>query len=481
MSPDWKNKRVRWAVMLGGVVVLTGGGFYGYHALRMPRASAAIATHANAATYYTCPMHPNVHEKHPGHCPICGMRLVEKTIAKAPSATTSMAGMPGMGQSAGRVASSAESEPALPAGLSEVVLSPEQQVLANVATQPVAHHSLESVVTAAGQVSYDETRLSHVSAWIDGRIDRLYVNSAGATIRKGQALGTIYSPDVVSTMHEYLIARDAYQRERGSAIADVVEGARSLVDASRERLRLWGVTPEQIAHVERTHSPELSLALIAPASGTVIKKLVEPGQYVKTGDPLYDIADLSKVWVEANVYEPQMGRLRMGQQVEVTSPSYPGTSFVGRVSFIYPYLDPQTRTVRVRTELGNPQGRLKPDMYVMASIHVPSGSRAPLAVPASAVIDTGRRTIVYVEVSQGVFRPREVELGVRSGGYYPIVSGLGPGDRVATSGGFLLDADSQIRAGAESPSMAGMAMPKPSQPSQNPPQGDRHAMPGMKM
>lgn len=459
MSPDWKNKRVRWVVLMGSVLVLTAGGFYGYHALRMPGASAAIVAHADADTYYTCPMHPNVHEKHPGRCPICGMRLVKKTIARAPSSSASP----------------------LPVGLSEVVLSPEKQVLANVATQPVAPHPLDSVVTAAGQVSYDETRLAHVSAWVDGRIDRLYVNSAGAAIQKGQALGTIYSPDVVSTMQEYLLARDAYQRERKSAIADVVEGARSLVGASQERLRLWGVTPEQIAHVERTHSPELSLTLIAPASGTVIKKLVEPGQYVKTGDPLYDIADLSRVWVEANVYEPQMARLRMGQRVEVTSPSYPGTIFVGRVSFIYPYLDPQTRTVRVRAELSNPQGRLKPDMYVTAAIHVSTGAAHQLAVPASAVIDTGRRKIVYVEVSQGVFRPREVDLGVRAGGFYPVVSGLRPGDRVATSGGFLLDADSQIQAGGESSSMAGMDMSKPSQPPQDKPRGGGNSMPGMKM
>lgn len=445
------NKRV---LLVGSLfaAVLTGG-FSAYRFIWPAEKSAATAALDHAAADYTCSMHPDVHATTPGNCPICGMKLTKKAPAaqlQQTASTTSAhaATLPG------RMDASS-----LPPGLQEVTLSPEQQVLANVATERIAPRRLESQITAAGQIAYDETRLSQVAARVDGRIERLYVNSTGARIHKGQAMGTIYSPDVVSTMQEYLTALASYREMKNSPYPEIADGARSLLEASRQRLKLWDISPSQIAQLERTKSPAFSLALMAPNSGVVIKKQVQPGQYVKTGDVLYEIADLSRVWVEANLFEAQLRDVKVGQRVEVTSPAYPGVTFVGRVAFIYPFLNPETRTVKVRAELSNSDGRLKPEMFVTASIASSVGKASQLAVPSSAVLDAGRRKLVYVEVSSGVFRPREVSLGQKAGKYYPVLAGLRAGERVATSGGFLLDASSQLQAGG-SDQMEGMAMPE---------------------
>ncbi|MNX81616.1 Cation efflux system protein CusB precursor [compost metagenome] len=248
-------------------------------------------------------------------------------------------------------------------------------------------------------------------------------------------------------MQEYLVALRAHRETKGSAYPDLEEGSKSLLDASRQRLSLWGITPAQIRQLERMQAPTLALAVNATSNGVVLKKLVQPGQYVKTGDVLYEIADLSRVWAEADVFEAQLKDVKVGQRAELTAPAHPGKTFVGRVSFIYPFLNPESRTVKVRVELSNPDGALKPEMYVAASFKAPAGGAQPLAVAASAVIDTGRRKLVYVETSPGVFRPREVSLGQKAQDHYPVLSGLSQGEKVATSGGFLIDANSQIQAG----------------------------------
>jgi len=453
-----------------GVGLAIGGGFSIVHGYLGPSTSKQ----ANAATVsaqeadYTCPMHHQVHSKHPGSCPICGMTLIKRASAASLASPRTIASK----------AAAPASTAAMPAGLQEIALSPEQQVVANVATEPVDLRPLTALVTAAGQITYDEARLSQVAARVDGRIERLYVNSTGASLRRGSALGTIYSPDLVSSMQEYLIARDSFQQAKDTSYPEFSSSASSLLSAARQRLLLLGVTPDQIAHLERTRMPSTSLPIIAPVSGTVLKKQVVPGQYVKTGDPLFSLADLSRVWVEADVFESQMKNVKVGSTIQVACPAYPGRTFTGKVSFIYPYLSPETRTVKVRAELPNEGGLLKPDMFVTANIGSSEDGAPQLAVPASAVLSTGRRQIVYVEARLGVFRPREVRLGAKSGRYYPVISGLERGEKVATSGGFLLDANSQLQSSGMA-DMPGMDMPKASPHAASKAPAD--SMPGMKM
>ncbi|HEY9899950.1 MAG TPA: efflux RND transporter periplasmic adaptor subunit [Pantanalinema sp.] len=428
MTFDWQHKTTRILVPLLGAAILAAGTGVGYTWLQS-RSASVHADHAHGEETYTCPMHPQVKSDKPGSCPICGMDLVAVKAAPAPQAHDQQHAAPA------------------PEGLQEVVLSPEQQVLANVKTEAVAPRSLSSAVSAPGKITYDETRLSQLTAWIEGRIERLYVDATGDRVSKGQPIGTLYSPEAVAAMQEYLVALRSYREMKGSAYPDLAEGAKSLVEASRQRLKLWGITPAQIKQLERTQSPTLALAINANTSGVVLKKLVQPGQYVKTGDVLYEIADLSRVWAEADVFEAQMKDVKVGQRAEITTPAHPGKTFVGRVSFIYPFLNPESRTVRIRVDLANQDGRLKPDMFVATTFKAPALGAQPLAVAASAVIDTGRRKLVYVETAPGVFRPREVSLGQKAGDHYPVLSGLSKGEKVATSGGFLLDADSQIQAG----------------------------------
>lgn len=461
------SKKLQIIGLLVGALLLAGGTVF----FTQVPARDSHAEHAHAAATYTCPMHPQIQSEKPGECPLCGMDLVAAPSKPAPAkqaagATEAKAGyicpmhpqitsdkpsecpicgmdlVPAQAKAASQGDHGGE---ALPAGLEEVVLSPEQLVLANVKTAEVQPRMLSAAVTAPAKVTFDETRLTQITAWLDGRIEKLYVSATGDRVSKGQPIGTLYSPEAVATMQEYLVALRSYKQMRTSEYPDLAEGSKSLLDASRQRLKLWGITDAQIKQLERTQKPTLALAINAPSSGIVLKKLVQPGQYVKTGDVLYDVADLSQVWAEADVFEAQMKDVKVGHRATLSSPSYPGKTFVGKVTFIYPFLNPETRSMKVRVELANRDGLLKPDMFVTASLQAP-GSQA-LAVPASAVLDTGKRQIVYVEAAPGTFRPREVSLGAKNGDHVPVLSGLSAGERVATSGGFLIDANSQIQAG----------------------------------
>lgn len=426
---DWHHKTTRLLAPIVGAAILLAGGGMGYSWLQSRSESVhADHDHGQGEVTYTCPMHPQVKSDKPGSCPLCGMDLVPVKAAPTPQAHE-------------------EHAATTPEGLAEVTLSPEQQVLANVKTEAIARRSLSLSVSAPGKIAYDETRLSQLTAWLDGRVERLYVDATGARVKKGEPIGTLYSPEAVAAMQEYLVALRSYREMKDSAYPDLVDGAKSLVEASRQRLKLWGITSAQIQQLERRQSPTLALAINANASGVVLKKLVQPGQYVKTGDVLYEIADLSQVWAEADVFEAQLKDVKIGQRAEITTPSHPGKTFVGRVSFIYPFLNPESRTVKVRVELPNQGGLLKPDMFASATFKASVGGTQPLAVPASAVLDTGRRKLVYVEAAAGVFKPREVSLGQKAGDFFPVLSGLAEGEKVATSGGFLIDASSQIQAG----------------------------------
>jgi len=378
---------------------------------------------AQGAVQYTCPMHPFIIKDKPGACPICGMSLVP--VKKAEE------GKPKQGELE---------------MLEHVSLSPTQMVMSNVATIKVNRMPLAKEVGAVGIVQYDQARQAKVTAWVAGRIDRLYVNTVGAWVSRGRPVAEVYSPDLVSAQQEYLLALRSREQFKNSPIQAISQGGEGLVASARQRLKLMGVKDYQIAALEKSGNPNIRLSIYTPLSGIVIEKIALEGQYVNVGDPLFNIADLSTVWVEVEVYEADFPFVKIGQKVDITSQSYPGTTFSGRVSLIYPFLDPKTRTVKVRVELPNPGLRLKPDMFVNAVIRMPLGD--VLAVPVAAVMDTGKRQVVWVEMKPGMFAPRDVKTGARAGDNVQILSGLMRGDKVAATGAYLIDSEAQLKGGA---------------------------------
>ena len=393
----------------------------------------------NSKPLYTCPMHPFIIKDKPGACPICGMTLVKK-IVEAQTATAQTAEQKQQADMLGHV-----------------TLSPAQMVMANVATTEAKKMPLNKEINAVGIVQYDQARQAKVTAWVSGRIDRLYVNTVGSYVSKGKPVAEVYSPDLVSAQQEYLLALKSRDQFKNSPIQSISQGGEGLVASARQRLKLMGVKDEQIADLVMAGEPNIHLPIYTPLSGIVIDKVVQQGQYVNVGDTLFNIADLSTVWVEVEVYENEFSNIKNGQMVDLLSQSYPGKTFRGRVAFIYPFLDPKTRTVKVRVEIPNPGLRLKPDMFVNAKVKVPLGSS--IVVPVSAVIDTGQRQVVWVEMKPGMFEPRDVKIGIRDGDNIQILSGLKDGEKVASSGGYLIDSEAQLKGvGGGDESMPGMKM-----------------------
>lgn len=388
---------------------------------------------------YTCSMHPFIIKERPGLCPVCGMELIKKTENVRESAASSAAAglqaeMPG-----------------------HVVLSQNQRVMANVATMEVKTEILNREIRAVGIVQYDQSRQSRVTAWIDGRIEKLYVGSAGALVTREKPIAVVYSPDLLEAQQEYLLAIKGRSQMKNSSIPSIAEHGDALAAAAKQRLMLLGVRSSRIAALEKTGKPDIRLPVYSPFSGVVIEKMVQQGQYVKTGDVLFNIADLSRVWVEIDVYENEIQDIHTGQQVEIRSGAFPDFPVNGRISLIYPFLDPKTRTARARVEVANTELRLKPDMFVNAIIKVPTSPA--IVVPVTALIDTGRRQVVWVESSPGMFEPRTVRAGQQSNGNVQILSGLNPGDNVAVSGAYLIDSESQLKGSAAgNETMPGMKM-----------------------
>lgn len=360
---------------------------------------------AETKPVYTCPMHPSVISDKPGACPICGMALVRKTAAADVSGDELK-------------------------NLEHVTLSSTQRVLANVETIPVERTPLTKMIDVVGIVDVAETYQATVSARFRGRIDKQYVNFTGGYIEKGQPLVEMYSPDLVSSQQEFIIALDGNQQ--------------NLIEGMRDRLRLnYGMTADQIRHIEETRKVQTAVQFYSPISGTVILKQVQEGQYVDEGTVLYQLANLSKVWIYLDVYEKDIQFVRKGQIVHITSDANPDEEFSGRVTFIDPVMNSETRTIRIRSEFDNRHGKLKPKMFVKAQLHM-EGKKV-LTVPVSAIMFTGKRTVVWVETEKNTFQPRDVVLGQSANDDYEIVSGLEEGEMIAVSGGFLIDSESALR------------------------------------
>lgn len=305
---------------------------------------------------------------------------------------------------------------------------------------------LQRTIRTTGNVVYDETHLGTVTPKFAGYVERLYVNFTGQSVRPGQPLLEIYSPELVAAQEELLAAIRMEQQLREVASAAVVDRTAGLVDAARRRLLLWDVSSAQVEQIERNGEVRRTLTLHAPFGGFVVEKMVQTGQAVDAGMPLYRLADLSNVWVEADVYEQDMRFVRLGEMVHVEFAAYPGESQQGRISYIYPDVRSDTRTARVRIELANPGGRIKPGMYATVNLDAPLSERAVL-VPRDAVMHSGTHAMVFVEEAPGMYRAREVQVGTEVQGRTQILSGLIAGERVVSRANFLIDSESRLMDG----------------------------------
>ena len=333
---------------------------------------------------------------------------------------------------------------AIPAGTRQLI---------GVRSAPATVGTLEQEIRTVGTVDYDERGYSQVTLKVSGWVREVSVNSVGRPVRKGEPLFTLYSPDLLATQDEYLLALKAKAQLGASPLAEAKENAAALVASARERLRLWDLTDAQIAVLESRGKAEQVLTVYAPSSGIVLKREALPGKYVEPGTTLYEMADLSHVWVHADIYESEVAAVKLHQPASVTFASYPGETFRARVAYIYPSLNSEARTVRVRLELPNPGLKLKPGMY--GTVTLRTDPAKTLVVPKEAVLDTGLRQLVYLDKGQGVYEPAPVKLGRKSQDRVEVLEGIKEGDQVVTSANFLLDAESKLASAGSMQEMMG--------------------------
>jgi Cu(I)/Ag(I) efflux system membrane fusion protein len=367
--------------------------------------------------YWVDPMHPAYKANKPGVAPDCGMTLVPVYAEGAEPATSTVA------------------------GYSNVKLTSERQQLINVQTGVAEMRSLGRSVRTVGRVAVDETRLYKISPKFEGYIDKLYVNVTGQQIRKGQPLFSVYSPDLLSTQQEYLLAMRASK------------ASPSLLVAARQRLLLWDITPSEIRELERTGAARKSVTIYSPASGYVLNKIAVAGARVTPGEPLFEIANLDHVWIQADVYESELQFIRLWATATTTLSYVPGRTWTGRVTFIAPTVDPMTRTVKVRSEFDNADGALKPEMFGDVIIDQPA--RQVVVVPDSSVLQTGTRAVVFIVRGDGTFQPREVQTGTKNGDFMEVRTGVAAGEKVVTQANFLIDSESRLKAALEGMSAPG--------------------------
>jgi membrane fusion protein, copper/silver efflux system len=424
-------------------------------------------------TFWTCSMHPNIRQPKPGKCPICGMDLIPVTTSAREEEIGS---------------------------LRQITLSKAARELAKIQTTQVERRFVTAEVRMVGKVAYDETRLGYITAWIPGRLDRLFVDYTGVAVNKGDHMVYMYSPELYATQEELITAVKSMREQKDEATTDFF-AVTNLIESARERLRLWGLTQEQIGEIEKREKPSDHVTIYAPMGGIVIEKLRLDGDYVNIGDRIYTIADLSQIWVMLDAYASDLMWLRYGQKIIFTTEAYPGERFIGQIAFISPILNDRTRTVKVRVNVPNQGGKLKPDMFVRGIVRaqVAAGGRVMdtalagkwicpmhpeviedqsgvcnrcsmalvtaeslgyvsveempisrhLVIPVSAALVTGTRAVVYVEIpgtEMPTFEGREIVLGPRAGDYYLVKTGLNEGEIVVTNGNMKIDSAVQIQA-----------------------------------
>ena len=333
-------------------------------------------------------------------------------------------------------------------------ISPEKQQLIGVQYGILENESLSKSLRAVGRAAFDETKIVRINPKIEGWIEDVFVDFTGKLVKKGQPLLTIYSPDLVQTQEEYLLALKNRKQLSESPFGEAVNFSESLVQSARRRLELWDVTEAQIKELEKRGAPSRTMTLYAPESGFVMTRNAFPKQRVMPETELYQLADLSNIWIVADIYEFEAADIKLGQLATVTLSSYPGRNFRGKITYIYPQVDNTTRTLKVRIELANKDFLLKPDMYADVTFNIGYGNR--LVVPQEAVMDSGSEQLVYVSLGDGYFEPRKVQVGAKVDNKYVVIAGLKAGERVVTSGNFLVDSESKLQSAAGGMGMPGM-------------------------
>jgi Cu(I)/Ag(I) efflux system membrane fusion protein len=460
--------KTKWFILPGCILISFAAG-YGFRAPTSHHQHGVIEAGGNEANirFFTCSMHPNIQQPSQGSCPQCGMDLIPVREGEGPAV-----------------------------GARQIHLSERARQLAEVATSPVERKHVETELRMLGRVTFDETRLSHVTTRVAGRLDRLFVDYTGVKVNQGDHLVTLYSPDLLEAQEELLTTQSTIHQLGSSVTPYLRQSALESFQAAREKLLLWGLSETQVASVLERGSAEDHITLHSPSQGVVVQKDAMEGMYVQTGSKIYTIADLSHLWVELEAYESDLPWLHYGQSVRFTSEAFPGETFEGQIAFIDPVLDARTRTVRVRVNLINTESKLKPDMFVRAIVRakIAKGGQvmdpglagkwispmhpeiikdepgscdicgmdlvsaqslgyaeatqdtAPLVIPASAPLITGKRAVVYLDMGDGIYEGRDIILGPRAGDHYLVERGLKEGDRVVTRGNFKIDSAIQILA-----------------------------------
>jgi Cu(I)/Ag(I) efflux system membrane fusion protein/cobalt-zinc-cadmium efflux system membrane fusion protein len=439
-----------WKPVIAAVIILLAGIGIGTQLADPPGGTTKEA----AATTSRCAMHPTVISDQPGECPICGMDMVaDQPIATGPAGEPKIAYWRApmdanyTSDGPGKSPMGMDLIPVYEDELSQngtVTIDPVTVQNIGVRTATVERRPLQRNVRTVGRVDYDETRRTDVNTKIAGWVEKLYVDFTGQQVTVGQPLLEIYSPDLVAAQEEYLTALDYHRRLQVSAAGNVVSGASDLLAAAAQRLRYWDITAAQIGELERAQTVQRRMTIYSPQQGVVTHKSVLDGQYVKPGEHLYRIAELSTVWVLADIYEYELPWLKTGQQATVTLSYLPGKAFTGRITYIDPYLNPKTRTATARIILDNPVGELKPGMYAEVEIKTPVSGDA-VVVPVQAIIHSGRRRVAIVSLGEGRFQPRDIEVGVESEGNYQVLQGLREGETIVTSAQFLIDSESNLK------------------------------------
>jgi RND family efflux transporter MFP subunit len=429
--------------------------------------SASTDPHNDAAdTIYRCAMHPTVISHQAGSCPVCDMDLVadesqstatqdpsgEPTIAywRAPMDLSYTSDQPGKSPMGMDLIPVYEDESG-PQGM--VTIDPVTMQNIGVKTALVERRALSRTVRALGRVDYDETGMSDVNTKVAGWVEKLLVDYTGQTVKKGQPLLELYSPELVAAQEEYLTALDYKKRLEKNTPGQEMTGVQDLLEAAAQRLRYWDITDDQIATLERSRQIKRTLTIFSPRQGVVIHKAVFAGAHINAGQHLYRIADLSTVWVYADIYEYELPWIKQGQNAHVELTYLPGQIFHGQITYIYPFLEAKTRTAKVRIQFSNPDGAFKPQMYAKVELQAPV-SQETLVVPTQALIRSGARTIAVVSLGEGKFQSREVELGSEADGYFQVLSGLQEGMRIVTSAQFLIDSESNLKAAVQNMSSA---------------------------
>ncbi|WP_309893674.1 efflux RND transporter periplasmic adaptor subunit [Archangium sp.] len=412
-----------------------------------PHASAPTATttptaSAPAAVKYQCPMHPSIVMDQPGKCPICGMDLVPMTPVSA-----------------------APGDAAPVEGLAPVTIDPSRQQLISLRTAPVTQGKVGGTWRTNGRVVMDETRVRRVTLKVPAFVERVYADFTGKPVRQGEPLFSVYSPELLAAQEEYLLAlRTRQALGQGGGMATDGE---ALVAAARRKLQLWDVPRATLERLAETGEATRTLTLVSPISGVITQKDVVEGARLEVGATPYEIVDLSRVWVLADVYESELRHVKVGMTATLQLKAFPNRIFAGKVAFLDPVLDPTTRTVKVRLEFPNPDGDLRPEMF--GEVVLRGTTREGLRIPADAVIPTGTTQVVFVALGGGRFQPREVRLGESDGKSVEVTSGLKAGDQVVTGANFLVDSESRLRASLAALAASSSAAPAPASPPAAPP------------